>query len=294
MKAVDFDYARPASIGEACGLLAAGGDEAKIIAGGQTLVPLMAMRMARPALLVDINRIAELNGIESGSDYVTLRSCTRQAAALADETIRLRAPLLAKALRFVGHGQTRNRGTIGGSLANADPAAEIGLAALVLDARIEAHSATGRRQIPIAEFFIGPMMTALAPEECLTAIRLPLWQEPGRLGTGFQETSARRSDFALAAAAVQLILDTEGTCRRIALGVGGVGSVPLRIDAAMERLLGTRLDDDDIGDAARIVYRAIDPAPDLHASADYRRRLAASLVERALAEAKRDALARKA
>ncbi len=294
MKAVDFDYARPGNVGEACRLLAEAAGDGKIIAGGQTLVPLLAMRLARPSLLVDVNRIPELQGIEQSADAVILRACTRQAVALADRAIRHRVPLLAKALGFVGHIQTRNRGTIGGSLANADPSAEIGLAALALDAQIEARSAAGSRTIAIADFFLGPMMTALEAEECLISVRFPIWPGPGRIGTGFQEVSARRSDFAIAAVAVQLQLDGDGVCRRIALGVGGASAKPLSVEAAAARLTGTRLATADLAAAARIVRDAVEPDSDLHASADYRRRLAGALVERAVAEAAADALAGRA
>ncbi len=283
MKAVDFDHECPASIDEVCRRLAAGGD-GKIIAGGQTLVPLMAMRLARPALLLDINRIAALQGIEDRGDHVAVRACTRQAAALDHPAVRAGVKLLAKALGFVGHDQTRNRGTIGGSLANADPAAEIGLAALALDAEIEARSTRGMRTIALAQFFVGPMETALAADECLTEIRFPVWRE-GTIGTGFQEVSIRRSDFALAAAAVQVARDAGGTCRRIAIAVGGAAPTPIRIAAAERRLLGTRLEPSDIDAAAAIVREAVAPLADLHASPAYRRRVAAALVARALAEA---------
>jgi CO/xanthine dehydrogenase FAD-binding subunit len=291
MKAVDFDYQRPGSLGEACRLLAGAGEDGKIIAGGQTLVPLLAMRLARPALLIDINGIAELQGIDTHDDHVYVRACTRQAAALADATIRQRVPLLAKALGFVGHIQTRNRGTVGGSLANADPAAEIGLAALTLDAELIAQSTTGKRSLPIADFLVAPMVTALAAEDCLTAIRFPLWRQTGRLGTGFQEISARRSDFAIAAAAVQLLLDPDGICRRIAVSVGGAGANPIRVDAAAKRLTGSSLAERDLADAAELAMDAVEPGADLPAPAAYRRRLAGALVERAVAEAKAEALA---
>jgi CO/xanthine dehydrogenase FAD-binding subunit len=294
MTAVDFDYQRPASLGEACRLLAGAGEDGKIIAGGQTLVPLLAMRLARPALLIDINGIAELQGIESDDQHVAVRAGTRQAAALADETIRRRMPLLAKALGFVGHIQTRNRGTVGGSLANADPAAEIGLAALTLNAELIAQSTACKRNLPIADFLVAPMVTALAAEDCLTAIRFPLWREAGRLGTGFQEISARRSDFAVAAAAVQLLLDADGVCRRIVVSVGGANTNPMRVDAAAERLTGTSLAERDLGEAAELVMDAVEPGVDLSPSAAYRRRLAGALMERAVAEAKAEALAARA
>ena len=291
MKSVDFDYECPASLDEVCRRLVEAEGEAKIIAGGQTLVPLLAMRLARPALLIDINRIAELKGIEDIGDQIAIRACTRQAAALADPTVRERVPLLAKALGFVGHIQTRNRGTVGGSLANADPAAEIGLAALALDADIEARSLYGERKIHLSKFFTGPMETMLAPDECLTRIRFPVWHDVGRVGTGFQEVSVRQSDFALAAAAVQLALDAGGVCRRIAVSIGGADATPVRVAAAEARLNGTRLEERDIAAAASIARDALAPLADLHASPVYRRRVVGALIARAIAEAKAEAAA---
>ncbi|HZT52381.1 MAG TPA: xanthine dehydrogenase family protein subunit M [Stellaceae bacterium] len=285
---MDFDYECPVSLDEVCRRLAAAGGEAKIIAGGQTLVPLLAMRLARPALLIDINRVPELSGIEETADGLAIRACTRQAAALADPRVRARVPLLAKALGFVGHIQTRNRGTIGGSLANADPAAEIGLAALTLDAEIEARTRDGTRTIPLGGFFLGPMETQLAPDECLACVRFPVWRD-GRIGTGFQEVSVRQSDFALAAAAVQVALDPTGLCRRAAISVGGAGATPMRIPAAEARLCGTRLEAGDTDAAAAIVRGAVNPLADPHASPAYRRRIAGALVARAIAEARTEA-----
>ncbi|HEX6841892.1 MAG TPA: FAD binding domain-containing protein [Stellaceae bacterium] len=291
MKAIDFDYARPNSVAEVCALLDTAAGDGKILAGGQTLVPLLAMRLARPALLIDINRIAELQGIESRRDEIVVRACTRQATALADEAIRRRLPLLAKALRFVGHVQTRNRGTVGGSLANADPAAEIGLAVMTLGGAIVACSRKGERRIPVAEFFRGAMETALAAGECLTEVHFPVWPDSeGHVGTGFQEVSPRHSDFSVATAAAQVLLDDAGICRRAAIGVGGTDTVPARVDAAAERLLGTRLAEGDIADCAGIAEQAIVTATDFHASAAYRRRLAGDMVRRAVAEARSDAL----
>jgi CO/xanthine dehydrogenase FAD-binding subunit len=291
MKAAEFDYARAASVEEVCRLLHGAQGDGKIIAGGQTLVPLLVMRLARPALLVDINAIAGLRNIAAEAQSVVLGAGTRQADALADETVRRRLPLLAKALRLVGHPQTRNRGTIGGSLANADPAAEIGLAALTLGAELEASSISGERKIAIDEFFLAAMTTALTPEECLTRIRFPIWRETGRLGTGFQEMSVRRSDFALVAAASQLVLDRDGICRRIAISIGGASPAPLRMDDAAARLVGTRLDAGEIAAAIAILKPRLEPSSDSHASADYRIRVAGTLAARAIEEARNEALA---
>jgi CO/xanthine dehydrogenase FAD-binding subunit len=228
MKAADFDYSCPASVAEACGLLAGANGEGRIIAGGQTLVPMLAMRLARPALLVDITRIAELRGIARTGAAVAVKACTTQTDALKSEFVREHVSLLAKALSFVGHIQTRNRGTIGGSFANADPAAEIGMAAVALDAEIVARNTKAERTIPCGAFFRGAMTTALGNDECLTEARFPVWEGEGRVGTGFQEMSIRRSDFALVAAAVQGLIDESGVCRRIAIALGGTGGKPIR------------------------------------------------------------------
>ena len=290
MKAVDFDYVRVASVKEACRLLADRGEEAKLIAGGQTLVPLLAMRLARPSLLIDISGIAELKGMVLEDGQLEIGACTRQAEALRDASLRREVPLLAKALAFVGHGQTRNRGTVGGSLANADPAAEIGLAAVTLDAEMAARSSVGERRIAAEQFFTGPMTTALVLGECLAAVRFPRRPRAGGYGTGFKEMSTRRSDFALVAVAAEVLLDREGTCARAAIGVGGVGGKPQKAAAAATRLLGTRVAPDDVAAAARLLADAIEPQTDLYASADYRRRLAGAMAERALAEARDEAI----
>jgi len=187
--------------------------------------------------------------------------------------------------------QTRNRGTIGGSLANADPSAEIGLACLALDCQIVARKDGGERVLSIGDFFLGPMTTALKPEECLTEIRLSPWRERGRIGTGFKEISIRRSDFALVAVSCQLVLGEDGVCRRLSLALGGVGPAPFRADEAAKRLTGTRLETRDIENAVFTLQETIEPQSDLHVSADYRRRVTGALVVRAIAEAYAEAMA---
>jgi len=289
MKAAEFDYAAAASVEEACRLLAGAQGDGKIIAGGQTLVPLMAMRLARPALLVDINGIADLRRIAREGEHLVLGAGTRQADALADPLLRRELPLMAKALRFVGHGQTRNRGTIGGSLANADPSAEICLAAAVLGAELVARSTDGERRFAARDFFLGAMTTALDHKDCLVAAHIPLWRDAGRLGTGFQEVSIRRSDFALLAAAAQLALDANGICRRAALGIGGAAATPLALESAAARLTGTRLEASDIAASVALADAEIEPISDLHASAEYRQRVAGALIARAISEARADA-----
>jgi CO/xanthine dehydrogenase FAD-binding subunit len=230
MKPAPFDYVRPASLAEACALLAAD-EDARLIAGGQTLVPMLAMRLARPARLIDILRLPELAGIREENGTIVVGATTRQAEAERDSVIRASVPLLARVLPWVGHPPTRNRGTIGGSIANADPSAEIPLAAVTLGAEILLATAQGGRSVPADDFFIGPMLTTLEQGECIRAIRFPVWPHK-RIGTGFFEISARRSDFAFVAAAAQVALDDEDRCIDIALGVGGVGDRPLRLDVS--------------------------------------------------------------
>jgi CO/xanthine dehydrogenase FAD-binding subunit len=287
MKPAPFDYVRPGSLAEACELLA-GDEDARVIAGGQTLVPMLAMRLARPAKLIDILRLPELAGIRQEAGAVIVGAITRQAQAERDPVIRKSVPMLARVLPWVGHPPTRNRGTVGGSIANADPSAEIPLVAVTLGAEIMLATTAGPRSLPADDFFIEPMVTALAQGECVSAIRFPVWSHQ-RIGTGFFEVSARRSDFAFVAAAAQVALDEDDRCIEIALGLGGVGDRPLRLD--MESLIGTKLDAAAVGDAVGAALAHIEPTSDLHASAAYRRRVASVLCIRALEQARVNASA---
>jgi CO/xanthine dehydrogenase FAD-binding subunit len=287
VKAAPFDYVRPESLAEACELLAADAD-ARAIAGGQTLVPMMAMRLARPTRLVDIYRLPELQGIEADDDGVTIRAAARQLEAEHSAVVRRLAPLLAKALPWVGHPPTRNRGTIGGSVANADPAAEIPLVAVTLGARIYVTNPRGVTAHEAGAFFIGPMLTPLAPGDCVSAVRFPRWREE-RVGAAFHEVSARRSDFAFVAAATQVALDAEGCIVEAALGIGGVGDRPVRIDTSA--LEGKRPERRLIEEVARAGTRDLQATSDIHASAAYRQRVAAVLGARSLIDACADAAA---
>jgi CO/xanthine dehydrogenase FAD-binding subunit len=292
MKTAAFEYSRPADLDEACAMLAAG-DDVRLIAGGQTLVPLMAMRLARPKRLIDIARIAELAFVRREADAVAIGATTKQCVLERDPLIRAEVPLLAKIMPFVGHAPIRARGTMGGSLANADPAAEIALVALILDATMTYRDGTEAAEIPAFEFFTGPMTTALPSASCLTSVRFPVWRE-ARIGVGFHEVSARRSDFAFASAAAQIALDENGLCRRLALGIGAVTSVPLRLDALGQALQGYALEgapaeETRLREAIAAALADIDPLSDLHASADYRRRAGTSLLTRAVTDAYRAA-----
>lgn len=281
MKSAAFEYARPASVAETCRMLAEYKGEAQILAGGQSLMPLLAARLAQPALLIDINHIAELQGMSASDDRLVIAGCTRQRAAERASELPTHCPLLLKALRHVGHVQTRNRGTVGGSLCQADPAAEIPLTAVTLEAEFTLTSPGGARRIAAADFITGAMETGIAEDECLTAVAFPIWPD-GRCGTAFDEVSMRHGDFALVSAAVQLALDDAGRCSRIALGLGNAGATPARMSAAEEALLGTSLDEAAIDAAMDTVAAAIDPFSDTQATAAYRRRVAPRLLRRTL------------
>jgi len=286
MKAAPFEYSRPADIDEACALLAAD-ESARVIAGGQTLVAMMAMRLARPTLLIDINRIAALSYIRADKEAVAIGATTRQCVVERDALIAKSVPLLARAIPNIGHAATRARGTIGGSLANADPAAELVLSAITLDAVIEYRAGGESGEIPAREFYIGPMITTLPAGAVLSGVRFPIWR--GKVGVGFHEVNARRSDFAFVSAAAQVELGDDGVVKRIAIGVGAATDFPLRLDSAEQQLTGSALDDKAARAALRAALADIEPLEDLHASADYRRRVAVDLAARAVADARQAA-----
>ena len=269
MKPPPFDYVVARSIGDAIDALAAVGHGAKVLAGGQSLLPLLNMRLTRPALLVDVNRVPDLDSIRSNGS-LELGALVRQSDALDSPDLAQAAPLLQLALRHVGHAATRSRGTVGGSVAHADPAAELPAALLALDADVIAVGPRGERTIPVAELLLGPFTTSLAPDELLTTIRVPL---QGKRGFGFEELTRRHGDFALAGAVV--VLDP---ARIVLFGVGGV---PLRAPEAEQALDEQR----DPAEAVELAIRGLEPVSDVHADSGYRRRVAAVLVRRAVAQA---------
>jgi carbon-monoxide dehydrogenase medium subunit len=283
MKAAAFEYSRAADIDEACALLAAD-DSARVIAGGQTLVPMMVMRLARPTRLVDINRIAALSYIRKEGDGIAIGATTRQCVIERDALVAKELPLLAFAIPFIGHSATRARGTIGGSLANADPAAELSLVAVTLDAVLSYRQGGKTAEISAHDFHAGAMVTSLPEGACLTGVRFPVWKGD-KIGIGFHEVNARRSDFAFVSAAAQIEMGADGKCKRIAIGVGAATDFPIRLESAEKQLVGTALDAKAVDAAVRAALADIEPLSDLHASADYRRRAAISLAERAVADA---------
>ena len=281
MKSPPFEYARAASIEETCGLLHQHGDAAKIIAGGQSLVPMMAFRLLRPSWLIDINEIAALKFVAVEDDAVRMGACTRQCVVARDDTLAARVPLLRQALAFVGHTQTRNRGTVGGSLAHADPSAELPLVAQILGARLVLRAKSGARTLPADGFFAGPMMTNLQPDECLEEIHWPIWRER-RTGSAFTEISRRHGDFAMVAAAAQIAVDDKGHCTRMTFGVGGAAPMPVAFPELAQSLVGQNLDRAKTRAVAQEAATTLEPESDIHASAAYRRHLAGVLVSRVL------------
>lgn len=280
MKPARFEYYAPQSLDDALALLGRFGDDARILAGGQSLVPLMNMRLARPQRIVDINRIAGLDYIKIDGDYVAIGALTRHRAIERSETVRAACPLLSKAVGFVGHPQVRSRGTIGGSLAHADPAAEYPAVAAALDGEIKLQSARGERIIGWRRFFVSDYTTDAEPDEILVEVRFPLHR--GLSACEFVELSRRHGDFALVEAAVQIEFDDSKKFSRVAIGLGGVGGMPLRASLSEEILQCEMPGKAIIRDAAAAAAQNLDPVSDVHASAAYRKRMASLLVFRAL------------
>lgn len=287
MKAAPFAYHRPESVKEAADMLAEFGDDAKVLAGGQSLVPMLAMRLTHFDNLIDISRVDELCGIDLDDGAVRIGATTSHALVGMDDEVADSVPLLTMATPHIGHFQIRTRGTLGGAIAHADPAAEYAAVALALDADMEAHSSRGARTIPAAEFFTGLWETSLASDEILTAVRFPVWD--GRSGFAVHEFARRHGDFAIAGAVAAVQVDADDRVSRCGVGLLGLGSTPLRGTTAEEALAGQTVSDLD-GDAALEVARstmaAIEDIPaDLQGSSTYRARVGATMLARALSEA---------
>jgi carbon-monoxide dehydrogenase medium subunit len=284
MKLPPFEYACPTKLSEAVALLAARNGDAKLLAGGQSLVPMLAFRLAAPALLVDLRKLPELRKIEISGNGVVLGSMVRWCDILADARLHAPQPLLTAAVGHVAHYQIRNRGTIGGSIAHADPAAEMPGIVLTCEAEIATVGTAGPRVIKAADFFLGPLMTVLEPDEIIVDIRFPAW--PAQRRWGFQEFARRRGDFAMAAAAVWYDQDGSGKARNAHVGVIGVGDRPQRLQQVEAVLNGSAIDEATVAQAEAAACAAVDPQTDIHASADYRRALVGTMVERALNSAR--------
>lgn len=283
MKPPPFQYVAAASMPQALEVLTDYGEEAKVLAGGQSLVPLLNMRLAQPRVLVDLNRMRELQYMiprsDDGRPGVALGAMTRQSdVERAGEVLNI--PLVREAVGWVGHPQIRSRGTIGGSIAHADPSAELPLVFCALDGVGTARSQRGSRTIPATEFFVYTFTTALEPDEVLEDVWLP--SPAPRTGQAFVETARRHGDFALVAVAASLTLEEAYHCSDARIAVGGAAPTPLRARAAEEVVRGERVSLNLFREAARIAAREMEPTSDIHADAEYRRELAGVLVYRAL------------
>ena len=281
MRPPPFSYADPSTVDEALGLLAEHGDDAEILAGGQSLVPLLNFRLARPTVIVDINRIADLAHIEQRNGALEIGALTRHRAVEQSSLVREACPLLSEAIVHVGHVQIRNRGTVGGSLAHADPAAELAAVVTALGGSLRLRSASGERSLAPGDFFVSNLMTAIEPDEMLVAVELPAW--PAGTATCFSEFSRRQGDFALAGAGAVITIGGDGRVERAGLALMGVGDRPFDGAAiANELLCGEKPSEAAAHAVAERVQSSVDPFSDIHAPADYRRHLAGVVTRRAL------------
>ena len=280
MKPAKFKYVVPDTVEEALAVLAEHGDDARPLAGGQSLVPLMNMRIARPAVLVDLNRVTGLDAVTADSGALVLGPMVRQAAAERNQLIAEHCPLLTQTLRYVGPPATKNRGTVGGSLAHADPVAELPGTALALGAELIVESKAGLRSVTPEDFYIAELTTAIEPGEMLREIRIPKMESGTK--TAFVESGNRQEGLAITGVACLLRLDDAGNCAAISLVAIGVGSGPTKLVSTERMLIGEPLVEKIIEEAAESASQDIDPRDDIHASAHYRSRLAVALVKRAI------------
>jgi CO/xanthine dehydrogenase FAD-binding subunit len=283
MKPAPFEYFQPRSVDEALALLAEHGGDAKPLAGGQSLIPAMNFRLATPSVLIDLNALDDLAYISDG-ESLRLGGMTRQRAVERSGVVAKKAPLLAETMPFIAHAAIRTRGTVGGSLAHADPAAELPAVMLALNARLTVQSRTGSRSIAADDFFVGLFATALEPVELLTAVEIP--NAAARTGYGFQEVSRRHGDFALVGVAATVTLDTNGRCAEARIALLSVGDRPTLAGHAAAVLKGQTPSTGVIAASAHAAaHQDIDPPGDIHASAAYRRQLANVLTRRVLTRA---------
>lgn len=283
MRAASFEYQRPERMDEALELLAQAGEDGRVLAGGQSLIPLMTLRLSRPRYVIDINRLTTLSFLAKEDGRLRIGALVRHHILEQSPIVAAHCPILAAAAGVIGDRQIRSRGTIGGSLAHADPAAELPMVMLALDGEIIARRRDGTRTIPVSEFFVTYMTTALEPAELLTEIRLPLFGSGGRWG--FSELAFKPGGFAVGAAAVVIRLDVHGVCRDARIALAGVAPTAVRVPAAEHLLVGHALGLEAIEAAAEAVYRTVDPEGDVHASASYRQSVARVCIRRALLQA---------
>jgi CO/xanthine dehydrogenase FAD-binding subunit len=287
MKPPRFEYFAPRTLDEALALLAAHGDRAKILAGGQSLIPLLNFRLAHPEVVIDINAIKSLAFIRAHDGGLAIGALTRQHVAERSDVVGARAPIVAEACRFIGHLPIRHRGTIGGNLAHADPASELPATMVALEAEFTVASARGARTLGAEQFFVGPLSTAIQPGEMLTEIRAPA--PPARTAGAFVEMARRAGDYALVGVAALITLDASGKCQRARVALCGVGATPIRARGAEEVLTGQTPAGAVLDEAAGRAASATSPPSDVHGSADFRKRLARHFTRAAIETAARRA-----
>ncbi len=283
MKPSAFEYHNPQSVQEAVELLDRYGDEAKIIAGGQSLVPMMNFRLARPEILIDINGIKELEYIKTEGDELVIGALTRESDIEKSALVIEQFPFLAKAISYIGHSAIRNRGTIGGSLVHADPSAELPTALCALNGKLKVVGSSGEKILEPEEFFLTYLTTSLEPSDLLTEVRIPAL--PENTGWSFSELSRRSGDFAIVAVGILLFSEAPGVCREARIAMGGVAPTPVRAQAAEALLAGKKLSEKLIAKAAQQAAEETDTEPDYHASAEYRMDMARVFVKKGLQKA---------
>lgn len=277
-----FDYSSPKSLSEAISLLKQHGSDAKVLAGGQSLIPLMKLRMAAPKHLIDLNGIADLSYIRESDGHLAIGAMTRESELDSSDLIKKKYPIIADTASVIGDPLVRNRATVGGNLAHADPANDHPATMLALEINVIATGPKGKRTIPISGFFTGLFTTSLAPDEILTEIQIPI--PPARSGGAYFKVERKVGDFAAAAVAVQITLDGN-TCKKVGIGLTNVGMTPIRASRAEKALQGKPADEKTIQEAARLAAEEAEPTEDLRGSVDYKRSLIKVLTARALRQA---------
>lgn len=275
-----FEYLRPKTIPEAIQMLQQHGDAAKILSGGQSLIPMMKLRLARPGILIDINRIAGLSYVKEEDGYLKIGGLTREAELEVSPLVRSKYQILADTTHVIADPQVRNLATVGGNLAHGDPANDHPATMIALGAQVVANGPRGERVIPIEHFFVSLFTTALQPDEILTEIRVPI--PPARSGGAYQKLERKVGDFATAAVAVQLTLDGQGSCQKVGIGLTNVGATPIKARKVEASLQGKRLDDATIAQAALLAPDEAEPSADLRGPVEYKKGLVKELARRAL------------
>jgi len=275
-----FEYLRPKTLPEAIQMLQQHGDAAKILSGGQSLIPMMKLRLARPGILIDINRIAGLSHIQEEGGYLKIGGLTREAELEVSPLVRAKYPILADTTHVIADPQVRNLATVGGNLAHGDPANDHPATMIALGAQVVANGPKGERVIPIEDFFVSLFTTVLEPDEILTEVRVPI--PPARSGGAYQKLERKVGDFATAAVAVQLTLDAQGTCQKVGIGLTNVGATPIKARKAEASLQSKKLDDAAIAHAAQLAADEAEPSADLRGPVEYKKSLVKELARRAL------------